>query len=100
MPSYSTDAVKSIEEILKQGVCPTDLYHQVNTEVAADFLDVSTRRMEDFRREGDGPKFIKLAAKCVRYRIIDLIEYQQSRLVENNIQAKALVTGGQPLEAA
>ena len=57
---------------------------QVPQDEAAEFLGVSTRKMEKMRREGDGPKFVRVSSKLVRYRICDLIEYQESHLHENN----------------
>jgi len=57
---------------------------QVPSEAAAEFLGVSIRKMEKMRREGDGPKFVRLSSKLVRYRICDLIEFQEQNLQENN----------------
>ena len=57
---------------------------QIPSEEAAEFLGVSIRKMEKMRREGDGPKFVRLSTKLVRYRICDLIEYQELHLQANN----------------
>ncbi len=57
---------------------------QVSSEEAAEFLGVSIRKMEKMRREGDGPKFVRLSHKLVRYRICDLLEFQEQNLRENN----------------
>jgi len=57
---------------------------QVPQKDAAEFLGVSLRKMEKMRREGDGPKFVRLSSKLVRYRICDLIEFQEQHLQENN----------------
>jgi predicted DNA-binding transcriptional regulator AlpA len=57
---------------------------QVSSENAAEFLGVSRRKMEKMRREGDGPKFVRLSSKLVRYRVCDLIEFQEEHLQANN----------------
>jgi predicted DNA-binding transcriptional regulator AlpA len=57
---------------------------QIPSEEAAEFLGVSLRKMEKMRREGDGPKFVRLSSKLVRYRICDLIEFQERHMQENN----------------
>ena len=57
---------------------------QVPQDSAAKFLGVSERKMEKMRREGDGPRFVRISNKLIRYRICDLIEYQESHLHENN----------------
>lgn len=57
---------------------------QIPQDQAAEFLGVSERKMEKWRREGDGPKFVRLGSKLVRYRICDLLEFQESRLRQNN----------------
>jgi predicted DNA-binding transcriptional regulator AlpA len=41
----------------------------LTTEQLAEYLgDISTRTLEDWRRQGLGPDFITLSAKMVRYR--------------------------------
>lgn len=66
-----------------------DLYKQMDTGSAANVLDLSERKLEKMRQHGDGPKFIRVSPKCVRYRLIDLIEYQESRLRKNTIETGA-----------
>lgn len=63
------------------------LVKQVGSDKAANLLDISERTLEKWRREGGGPKFIRISHKLVRYRICDLREFQESRLRENNIAA-------------
>ena len=54
------------------------LYRQVPPKNAADFLGVTPRKLEQQRREGGGPPFVRLSHKIVRYRMKDLIEYQEN----------------------
>ena len=65
------------------------LVKQIGSDKAANLLDVSERTLEKWRREGGGPKFVRISHKLVRYRICDLKEFQESRLRENNIMAVA-----------
>lgn len=62
-----------------------ELYQQMNTEAAAVFLDVTPRKLEQFRQHGNGPKFIRVSKKCVKYRLKDLIEFQEERLAINTV---------------
>jgi len=57
---------------------------QVSSEEAAEFLGISLRKVEKMRREGDGPKFVRLSSKLVRYRICDLLAFQEANLQVNN----------------
>ena len=61
---------------------------QVNPQGAADLLGVSIRLLGKWRRTGDGPRFVRLGHRCVRYRIIDLHTFQEERLRENNAAAR------------
>ena len=64
-----------------------DLYKQINTEAAANFLGVTPRKLEQMRQHGNGPVFVRISPKCVRYRLKELIAYQEARLRENTLQA-------------
>jgi hypothetical protein len=64
-----------------------ELYQLLNTEDAAALLDVSPRLLEKKRQEGNGLPFVRLSPKCVRYRLIDLIKFQEAHLQTNTIYA-------------
>jgi len=40
----------------------------LTTDEAADFLGVSTRKLEQLRSEGGGPTYVKLGYRTIRYR--------------------------------
>jgi predicted DNA-binding transcriptional regulator AlpA len=42
---------------------------------AADLLGYSVRFMQDRRSAGTGPKFIRVSARSIRYRVADLEEW-------------------------
>jgi len=70
-----------------------DLYKELTPTEAAEFRNVSTRKQEKERQEGTGPKYIKVGYRTVRYRFIDLLEYQEAHLVENTIQGAQILGG-------
>ncbi len=43
-------------------------WHELISEThAAEFLDLTPRSMQAMRQRGDGPKFIRLSSRCIRY---------------------------------
>ena len=59
-------------------------------EVVAQQLNVSMRTLEAWRYRGGGPKFIRISARCIRYRLGDLVEWQQLHERANTIVAGGL----------
>ena len=57
--------------------------HKLMTErEAAEYLNVTTRCLQAwrYRDEGKGPRFIRISARCIRYRPEDLESFTQERL--------------------
>ena len=48
-------------------------------ETAA-LLGVTDRCLQAWRYRGGGPHFVKISARCVRYRLIDLENFIESRI--------------------
>lgn len=48
---------------------------------AAQVLGVAPSTLNFWRVQGRGPAFIRLSARCVRYRISDLAQYVESQRV-------------------
>lgn len=46
---------------------------------AAAYLSVSPRTLRNWRTRGGGPKFVKVSARCIRYRVKDLAEWTERR---------------------
>lgn len=44
------------------------------------FLKLTIRTLQKYRQTGNGPPFIRLSGRCVRYRRIDGHVYNESRL--------------------
>lgn len=47
---------------------------------AALLLDFSVRTLQAWRVRGGGPRFVKVSARCVRYRQSDLDSWVEERL--------------------
>jgi len=55
----------------------------VSEMVAAEFLCLSFRTLQNWRVRGGGPRFIRISSRCIRYRISDLEEWIAGRTVSN-----------------
>lgn len=49
-------------------------------------LDVSTRTIQQWRRAGIGPAFIRIGQNTIRYREEDVIAYEESKLEGGSVQ--------------
>lgn len=47
---------------------------------AADFLSLSPRWLELKRYQGDGPPFVRVSSRCIRYRLSDIEEWVACRI--------------------
>ena len=55
-------------------------YELINEKPAADFINLKPRTLQGFRYRGRGPPFVRISARCVKYRRIDLLRWAESRL--------------------
>ena len=51
----------------------------IGEDAAARFLAVSPRTLRNWRTRGNGPKFVKVSARCIRYRVKDLTDWTEKR---------------------
>ncbi len=59
----------------------SDYWHGLIPEkVAAAFLGLTIRWMQGMRQRGDGPPYIRISSRCVRYTRIRLREYAEARV--------------------
>jgi phage terminase Nu1 subunit (DNA packaging protein) len=65
--------VKSIQEIL-------------NEKQAADYLGVTARALQAWRYRGGGPRFIRISARCIRYRQDDLEQWLSERMANTTAE--------------
>ena len=54
---------------------PCDCDNLLNPEALAEYLSTTTGALAQMRYRGIGPKFIKLGAKAVRYRMSDVSDW-------------------------
>jgi len=52
----------------------------IDERVAAEFLKVTPRSMQKFRQTGDGPQFIRISSRCIRYTRVLLKAHADARL--------------------
>ena len=55
----------------------------MNTEQAANFLNVSVHLMRKWRGQGAGPTYTKLGDKAIRYKFDHLIAFIDKGLIED-----------------
>ncbi|WP_376690094.1 helix-turn-helix transcriptional regulator [Wenzhouxiangella sp. EGI_FJ10409] len=56
----------------------------LTTEEAAEYVGLQKSTLEAWRCRGGGPRFVKMG-RAVRYRLVDLDAWIESRLRENTI---------------
>ena len=61
----------------------------VSTTVAAQVLDVRPRTVEDWRRRGGGPPYVRISATCVRYSLDSLREWITERTATSTAEEAA-----------
>jgi predicted DNA-binding transcriptional regulator AlpA len=62
----------------------TDLTNRlVNEKEAAQFLGYTVRALQNWRLRGGGPDFVKVSSRSVRYRVSDLSQWVDSRIVNS-----------------
>ena len=46
---------------------------------AAKLLSISERTLRNWRTRGGGPRFVRVSARCIRYRILDIETWATDR---------------------
>ena len=52
----------------------------INEKAAAEFLGLTERAVQSMRQRGDGPRFIRLSSRCIRYTRLLLKSHADARL--------------------
>ncbi|RJP26546.1 MAG: DNA-binding protein [Candidatus Omnitrophota bacterium] len=47
---------------------------------AAEFLGFTIRALQSWRQKGNGPKFVKISARAIKYRRRDLVEWCEGKI--------------------
>jgi predicted DNA-binding transcriptional regulator AlpA len=63
----------------------------LSTKEAAQAMRLSVRALEDLRRDGKGPAYVRLSARCIRYprRLVE--QYLEKHLVRTYDQQDAAI---------
>lgn len=61
----------------------------LTTRQAAEVLGLEPRTMEEFRRKGSGPPFIRLSSRSVRYRLDALERWLEERTFQSTAAERA-----------
>ena len=56
----------------------------INEQAAARHLGFSKRFLQARRLKGEGPQFVRISKRAVRYRIKDLEKWVEDRIRKNN----------------
>lgn len=60
----------------------------INEQTAADILGVTRQCMSQWRYTGKGPRYVQVSKKCIRYRMKELNEYIESRVMRSTSEAQ------------
>ena len=52
----------------------------IDEDAAGDFLDVTPRSMQKWRQTGDGPPFVRISSRCIRYTRLNCRTWYEARL--------------------
>ena len=59
---------------------PTFWHELIDEKVAAAFLGLVDRTMQSLRQRGDGPRYVLISSRCIRYSRIELKAWADARL--------------------
>jgi hypothetical protein len=72
---------------------PADDNALMDEVAGAAFLGLTRRALQNFRLNGKGPVFVKIGARCVRYRKKNLMEWSEAKIrTSTSDQGQALAT--------
>ena len=92
MTETSAVALSTIEKVAASGQDPGYWYELIDEKPAGGFLKVTDRTMQAMRQRGDGPRFVRISSRCIKYRRIDLREYSEARLRTSTADAGQATT--------
>lgn len=55
-------------------------YSLIDERDAGEFVGVGARAMQAWRQRGGGPRFIRISARCIRYRRADLRDWANAKV--------------------
>lgn len=73
----------------KRAGAPAQDNQLVPEMTAAELLGLSIRTLQNWRVRGGGPRFVRISARCIRYRIADIEEWIVSRTCASTSESLA-----------
>jgi predicted DNA-binding transcriptional regulator AlpA len=58
----------------------------MTTEEAADYLGINKKTLDRMRGRGDGPRFIRITSKIIKYRQADIDDFLTARVRLNTAE--------------
>ena len=83
----STKSIYS-KELKKDIRIPSDPLALMTEEQAAAFLGVTRRCMQAWRLSGNGPKYVRLSTRCIRYRRAELVSFSENLIQSSTSERK------------
>ena len=80
MTETSAVAPATVDQAPESGASPDFWFQLIDETAAAEFLDLTSRTMQAMRQRGSGSRFVRISARCVKYRRVDLKAYADARL--------------------
>ena len=80
MTETSAVARATVDQVPEPGFNPGYWHELIDEKLAAAFLNLTPRSMQGMRQRGGGVRFIRISARCIRYRRIDLKAWADARM--------------------
>ena len=80
MTEASPTALAAVDQAPEPGLNPDYWHELIDEKLAADFLDLTPRFLQFRRQHGDGPRFVRISARCVKYTRLILKTWYDARL--------------------
>ncbi len=74
---------------------PENPYQQLSEDETAALVGLSRKTLQKKRQNGTGPRYVRVSSKCVRYRVKDIIDWQERLLVRSTAEGHELERKGE-----
>ncbi len=79
-PGADTAADQEFQKTPDQTFLLAFWFELIDERPASEFVNLKPRTLQGFRYRGRGPPFVRISARCVKYRRIDLLRWAEARL--------------------
>ena len=63
-------------------------YQQLSEDEVASLVGLTKKTLQKKRKDGTGPRYVRVSAKCVRYRLMDIIAWQENLLIRSTAEGQ------------